>query len=75
MSDKLNCTYQQAIYAVQDWLASGKKDERGRRNGLRCGQYVWNKYGKGGESWSELFYTEDYGTVSDILWKHFHPEA
>lgn len=43
-----------------------------RSNGLRFGQYIWNKYGINGASFPELFYAERKKEAYDIAFNELN---
>lgn len=63
---KLKGTIQEAQAHILHWYRQGPEDQYGRRRGLRLGQYVWNIMGKEGETFPELFYTEN-STHAEVL--------
>ena len=71
MNLKLDADFATVSRSAVDWFQSGALDAYGRRNGLRYGQYIWNRHGLPNETWPELFYAEHYAVVAAILIEYF----
>lgn len=56
---------------ILSWYRSGDRNNHGRRNGLRLGQYLWNILGKDQESWPELFYAESADKAEILVRRHY----
>lgn len=53
---RLDATHTELTVVIE---AYWRESARGNLPGVRLGQYIWNRLGAYGESWPELFYTED----------------
>lgn len=68
---KLEGTIYEAQAYILHWYKLGPADQLGRRRGLRLGQYVWNMMGKDGETFPELFYTENTERAEILIYRQF----
>lgn len=71
MNRKLDADFNTITISCVDWHKSGSPDAYGRRNGLRMGQYIWNRHGLPNETWPELFYAEQSSVVTALLVEYY----